>query len=170
MSEIARDVHVKQVKPKKQSSLWWMYIPALLSVLVFMIYPFVKGTLITFTNWNGFSQVYQWVGFAQYERLFSDPDTWHILKNTLHYGLGSTFFQNVVGLLYALLLNQSIKTKAVTRTIVYLPVMISPLIMGYIWYFFFSYDGGALNDLLGVFGISLLMRSPVPRSIHGSLS
>lgn len=32
--------------------------------------------------------------------------------------------------------------------------MISPLIMGYIWYFFFSYDGGALNDLLGVFGIS----------------
>lgn len=61
MSEIARDVHVKQVKPKKQSSLWWMYIPALLSVLVFMIYPFVKGTLITFTNWNGFSQVYQWV-------------------------------------------------------------------------------------------------------------
>lgn len=154
MSEIARDVHVKQVKPKKQSSLWWMYIPALLSVLVFMIYPFVKGTLITFTNWNGFSQVYQWVGFAQYERLFSDPDTWHILKNTLLYGLGSTFFQNVVGLLYALLLNQSIKTKAVTRTIVYLPVMISPLIMGYIWYFFFSYDGGALNDLLGVFGIS----------------
>lgn len=93
MSEIARDVHVKQVKPKKQSSLWWMYIPALLSVLVFMIYPFVKGTLITFTNWNGFSQVYQWVGFAQYERLFSDPDTWHILKNTLHYGLGSTFFK-----------------------------------------------------------------------------
>ncbi len=57
-----------------------MYIPALLSVLVFMIYPFVKGALITFTNWNGFSQVYQWVGFAQYERLFSDPDTWHILK------------------------------------------------------------------------------------------
>ncbi len=44
--------------------------------------------------------------------------------------------------------------KAITRTIVYLPVMISPLIMGYIWYFFFSYDGGALNDLLSVFGIS----------------
>lgn len=60
----------------------------------------------------------------------------------------------MIGLLYALLLNQSIKMKAMTRTIVYLPVMISPLIMGYIWYFFFSYDGGALNDLLGVFGIS----------------
>ncbi|MBU8909230.1 carbohydrate ABC transporter permease, partial [Desertibacillus haloalkaliphilus] len=61
---------------------------------------------------------------------------------------GSTVFQTVIGLLYALPLNQSIKLKAFTRTIVYLPVIISPLIMGYIWYFFFAYQGGALNDLL----------------------
>ncbi|MGV2516700.1 UNVERIFIED_CONTAM: sugar ABC transporter permease, partial [Bacillus subtilis] len=52
------------------------------------------------------------------------------------------------------LLNQIIKMKSMTRTIEYLTVMISPLIMGYIWYFFFTYDGGALKDLLGVFGIS----------------
>lgn len=59
----------------------------------------------------------------------------------------------MLGLLYALLLNQSLKMKALTRTIVYLPVIISPLIMGYIWYFIFSYDGGALNDVLGALGI-----------------
>lgn len=58
----------------------------------------------------------------------------------------------MLGLLYALL-NQSLKMKALTRTIVYLPVIISPLIMGYIWYFIFSYDGGALNDVLGALGI-----------------
>src|SRR5699024_10423430 len=59
-----------------------------------------------------------------------------------------TLFQNVIGLGYAILRNQSIKFKAMTRTIVYLPVIISPLIMGYIWYFFFAYQGGALNDIL----------------------
>lgn len=58
----------------------------------------------------------------------------------------------MLGLLYALLLNQSLKMKALTRTIVYLPVIISPLIMGYIWYFIFSYDG-VLNDVLGALGI-----------------
>lgn len=54
MSEIVRDVYVKQVKLKKQFLFWWMYIFVLFFVLVFMIYLFVKGVLIIFINWNGF--------------------------------------------------------------------------------------------------------------------
>jgi raffinose/stachyose/melibiose transport system permease protein len=142
----------QKIKKKKQSSLMWMYIPALCFVSLFIIYPFLNGIKITFTDWNGFSQHYNWVGFEQYKRMFSDPTTWLVVKNTLLYGIGSTVLQTVIGLLYALLLNQSIKMKAFTRTIVYLPVIISPLIMGYIWYFFFAYEGGALNDLLMFFG------------------
>src|SRR5690625_6633286 len=42
--------------------------------------------------------------------------------------------------------------KSFTRTIIYLPVIISPLIMGYIWYFFFSYANGALNDIIMLLG------------------
>ncbi len=142
----------KKIKKKKQSSLMWMYIPALCFVSLFIIYPFLNGIKITFTDWNGFSQQYNWVGLEQYKRMFSDPTTWLVVKNTLLYGIGSTVFQTVIGLMYALLLNQSIKMKALTRTIVYLPVIISPLIMGYIWYFFFAYEGGALNDLLMFLG------------------
>ncbi|MGX4257367.1 carbohydrate ABC transporter permease [Bacillus sp. YH3-2-B2] len=154
MSDLARETQgFQHQKPVKPASLWWMYVPALATVFIFMIFPFVKGAFITFTNWNGFSQTYQWVGVTQYKRLFTDPDTWLVVKNTLLYGIGSTFFQNMLGLLYALLLNQSLKMKALTRTIVYLPVIISPLIMGYIWYFIFSYDGGALNDVLGALGL-----------------
>ncbi|ALC83711.1 MULTISPECIES: carbohydrate ABC transporter permease [Bacillus] len=153
-----------QVKFPKTSSLWWMYLPALILVIVFMIYPFLKGVSISFSNWNGFSQGYQWVGLEQYKRLLTDSDTWLILKNTLLYGLGSTILQNAVGLLYALLLNQSLKMKAITRTIVYLPVIISPLIMGYIWYFFFSFDGGALNDLLQVFGLGPINALAIPEA------
>lgn len=143
---------VKSVKIKEKS-LWWMYLPGLLLVTVFIIYPFLNGVKISFTNWNGFSQAYDWVGLQQYQRMFTDPDTWLIVKNTLLYGVGSTIFQNLIGLLYALLLNQSLRLKALTRTIVYLPVIISPLVMGYIWYFFFAYQGGALNDLLLLLGL-----------------
>ncbi|WP_407951474.1 carbohydrate ABC transporter permease [Peribacillus psychrosaccharolyticus] len=142
-------------KPKKQrtSSLWWMYLPALLAVTFFILYPFFNGLKISFTNWNGFSQSYGFVGFKQYSRMFSDSNTWLVVKNTLLYGLGSTLFQNIIGLAYALLLNQSIKVRSLTRTIIYLPVIISPLIMGYIWYFFFAYQGGALNDILVFLGL-----------------
>ncbi|MBD1380686.1 carbohydrate ABC transporter permease [Metabacillus arenae] len=142
----------QKLKLKKESSLWWMYLPSFVVVFLFILYPFFNGIQLSFTNWNGFSQDYDWIGFAQYERLFTDSTTWLVVKNTLLYGIGSTVLQNVIGLLYALLLNQSIKLKAVTRTVIYLPVIISPLIMGYIWYFFFAFQGGALNDVLQLFG------------------
>ncbi|RPK01503.1 hypothetical protein FH5_02344 [Priestia endophytica] len=134
------------------TSLWWMYLPALVIVCFFIVYPFLNGIRISFTNWNGFSQIYSYIGFDQYKRMLFDPNTWLIVKNTLLYGLGSTILQNIIGLIYALLLNQSIRMKSIARTIIYLPVIISPLIMGYIWYFFFSYQGGALNDVLQVLG------------------
>lgn len=138
----------KKAKIGKNSSLWWMYLPAFLFVSFFIVYPFINGIRISFTDWNGFSQSSNFVGIKQYTRMLTDPDTWTVVRNTLLYGVGSTIFQNIFGLAYALLLNQSIKFKAITRTIVYLPVIISPLIMGYIWYFFFAYQGGALNDVL----------------------
>nr|WP_243526570.1 sugar ABC transporter permease [Bacillus pseudomycoides] len=128
-----------------------MYLPALLLFCVFIFYPFFKGIAISFTNWDGYSQTSSWVGIENYKRMFNDLNIGTVVKNTLIYGLGSTFFQNLIGLVYALLLNQSIKTRGLTRTIVYLPVIISPLIMGYIWYFIFQLNGGALNDIILLF-------------------
>ena len=69
MSELAKEKSLTIVKRRyvrKNGSLWWMYLPALALVSVFMIYPFASGIKITFTNWNGFSQSYDWIGFAQY--------------------------------------------------------------------------------------------------------
>lgn len=159
MSELASKTEhsvqrkLQKRKGTKQSSLWWMYVPSFVVVFLFIVYPFLNGIQLSFTNWNGFSQTYDFIGFEQYKRLFTDPTTWLVVKNTLLYGIGSTILQNVIGLLYALLLNQSIRMKAVTRTVIYLPVIISPLIMGYIWYFFFAFQGGALNDALQFFGM-----------------
>ncbi|RKD76175.1 raffinose/stachyose/melibiose transport system permease protein [Sinobaca qinghaiensis] len=141
-----------KVKNKKESSLWIMYLPALAFIFIFIVFPFISGLRISFTDWDGFSQTMNFVGLDQYTRMFSDPTTWLVAGNTLLYGVGSTFFQMTIGLLYAMLLVQSIKMKAITRTIVYLPVIISPLIMGYIWYFMFAYQGGAINDLVMALG------------------
>lgn len=147
-------IEVKRNRKKRQeSSLWWMYLPALAAICFFIFYPFLNGIKISFTNWNGFSQSYDYIGFSQYTRMLKDPDTWLVVKNTLLYGVGSTILQNIIGLGYALLLNQNIRFKNFTRTIVYLPVIISPLIMGYIFYFFFAFQGGALNDLLVFLGL-----------------
>jgi raffinose/stachyose/melibiose transport system permease protein len=128
-----------------------LYVPALLLFGLFILYPFIRGLMYSFTNWDGYSQTFKWIGLSNYRRMFSDPDVARVIRNTFIYGLGSALFQNIIGLAYALFLNQNIRMRALTRTIIYLPAIISPLIMGYIWYFFFQYNGGAINDVILLF-------------------
>ena len=128
-----------------------MYMPALLLIGVFILYPLIRGVQISFTDWNGYSPSYKWIGFDKYKIMLQDKRIIGTFRNTLIYGVGSTILQNLWGLAYALLLDRVIRGKGLVRTAVYLPVMISPLIMGYIFYFVFQYDGGALNDLIALF-------------------
>nr|WP_233566877.1 sugar ABC transporter permease [Cohnella endophytica] len=129
-----------------------MYVPALILFGIFILYPLAKGVQISFTNWDGYSQHSTWAGVKKYTLMLHDKKIKTTMKNTLIYGLGSTVLQNLLGLAYALFLDQKIRGKGLMRTVVYLPVIISPLIMGYIFYFFFQYDGGALNDIMKLFG------------------
>ncbi len=134
------------------ASLNLMYLPALILFALFIYYPVTQGINISFTNWNGYSPHFSYVGLEKYFYMFNDRRTFRVIANTLIYGLGSTVLQNILGLAYAVFLNGKIKGKSIVRTIVYFPAIIAPLIMGYVWYFVFQYDGGALNDVLLLFG------------------
>ncbi|WP_312426486.1 carbohydrate ABC transporter permease [Lacrimispora sp.] len=149
------------MKIQKKSVINLFYIPAVILFLVFVIYPFIQGIRLSFTNWNGYSQTMKFVGIKNYTRLFQDANVKTALVNTLIYGVMSTVIQNILGLGYALFLNTKFKGRSIVRTIIYMPVMIAPLIMGYIMYFFFQYDGGAVNDIL----IALHME-PVDLLVH----
>lgn len=152
--------------PKRRRAHWsinLMYVPALIVLSFFIFYPFFQGIHLSFTNWDGYSAQFRWVGLMQYGRILSDQVVLRAIVNTFIYGFGSTLLQNILGLAYALFLDRKMRGKGVVRTIVYLPIMISPLIMGYICYFFFQYDGGAANDVLHVLG-----RTPVDWLSNGT--
>ena len=139
---------------KRDRRLDLFYIPAVILFLLFVIYPFGKGIYLSLTNWNGYSRSMKFVGITNYINMFTDKNVLIAFKNTLIYGFGSTVIQNVLGILLAVFLNQEFKGKGIIRTVVYLPVMIAPLLMGYIMYFFFTYNNGAINDILNLFGIA----------------
>ncbi|WP_313639106.1 sugar ABC transporter permease [Paenibacillus sp.] len=138
----------------KNSIVNILYLPAILLFMVFVIYPLCRGVFLSFTNWNGYSQTYKIVGVDNYTRLFLDPNVLRSLINTLVYGIGSTFLQSVLGLGLAIYLNQKIFGRTIVRTVIYLPVMIAPLIMGYIMYFFVRFDAGAINDVMLAIGMN----------------
>ena len=68
--------------------------------------------------------------------------------NTLFLAFGSVILTNVIGLLFALAINRMLKTRYILRTLLFLPVVLSPLAVAYIWKFIFQFNG-PLNGFLG---------------------
>lgn len=130
------------------------YIPALLLILFFVLWPLIEAFRISFTQWNGYSQNYKYIGLKNYLKLFRDSNFLIAFRNTIVYGFGSTLLQNLLGLAYAVFLNSKFKGHSIVRTFIYMPVMISSLIMGYIIYFFVQYNRGIFNEIIGVFGMA----------------
>lgn len=131
----------------------YLTIPALLLVLAFILFPLINAVRISFFRWNGYSQTMRWRGFENYVSIFTDGLFWKSLGNTLIYGFGSTLLQNLAGLLAALFLNTRFKGRNALRAILYLPIMISPFIMGQILYYFVQYNGGVFNEVLNMVGL-----------------
>ena len=122
----AKDISLKKFLDSP-ASLNFMYIPALLLFSIFIYYPLTQGIKISFTNWNGYSAHYSFVGLQKYIYMFTDMKMYKAVLNTLIYGLGSTLFQNILGLAYAVFLNGKIKGKSFIRMLVYFPAIIAPL-------------------------------------------
>ncbi len=134
------------------ASINLMYLPAVILFAVFIVYPVIQGVGIALTNWDGYSATRSFVGFENFARTFTDPNFTTALVNTFIFGIGSTLIQQVLGLLFAILLDQRLRGRQVARAIIYLPVLVSPVVMGTMYYLVFRYHQGALNDLLGLFG------------------
>lgn len=139
---------------KRKRKLNWFYVPAVLIMLAFIAYPLGNAIYLSFFKWNGYSQNKDFIGISNYTAMFKDKTFISSLKNTLIYGFGCTFFQQIIGLAMAMFLNSKFKGRGIIRTVIYMPAMVSGLVMGYIMYFFFQYKGGVVNDILALFGMS----------------
>jgi len=139
-------------KRRKEIPIDILYLPAVILLAVFVIYPLISGIQISFTNWNGYSASYKYIGLANYTKMFQDKMFYTALKNTVIYGVGSTTLQTIIGISYALLLQKQFRGQTLARVIIYLPAMVASLIMGYISYFLVQYNHGAINDIVMLFG------------------
>lgn len=138
---------------KKNSKAQFLSLPALMIYGVFFVYPLIKGIGMSMTDWDGMKSP-QFIGLRNFIDFFHDERAIHDIKTTLIFAVGSAVLLNLVGLIYALLMNSEFKGKSIARVIIYLPAIISPLIMGYIWYFLLQPKRGYLFYALAQLGIS----------------
>ncbi len=139
---------------KRLRKLNWFYLPAVVLMLVFIAYPLGNAIYLSFFKWNGYSAKKDFVGIQNFVSMFKDKVFISSLRNTLMYGFICTFLQQVIGLAMAVFLNTKFKGRGIARTVIYMPAMVSGLVMGYIMYFFFQTEGGVMNDILTAMGLS----------------
>lgn len=128
-------------------------VPALVIYLLMVIIPSLQSVQLSFTNWDGISDSYDYVGTANYESILSDGRFWNAVKNTLILGLGSAVIVNVIALAVALMLDRLNHAQGLFRTAVYLPALVSAFIMATIWKYLLNYNFGMVNGVLRDLGL-----------------
>ncbi|RTE10158.1 carbohydrate ABC transporter permease [Paenibacillus whitsoniae] len=122
----------------KKAAFSTMVIPALLLFFAFHTFPALEGIYYAFTNWDGYSDSYNYVGFKNFIGLFQDDNVIHSYLFTFKYAIVVTILINVISLLIALGLNSRIKYRNFFRGIYFLPNVLGVLIVGYIFNYIFA--------------------------------
>ena len=132
---------------RKRGLSQFLAVPAFVLFALFFLYPLFRAIGLSLTDWNGVGTP-EFVGLANFQRFFSDQRARTDIANTLLFALGSAPLLNVVGLCYALLVDRKARGIGFARMAVYLPAVVSPLVMGYIWYFILQPKRGFLAMLM----------------------
>ena len=127
-----------------------MFLPMLILFLIFSTYPVIEGVFFSFTDWDGLNSKFNFIGLQNYKTFFHDFVVLKPLYNTFIYAFWVTIIQNICALALALALNQKFKTKNLLRTFIFVPVVLSSLIVGYIWSYLFTEPIAMLGDMLGI--------------------
>lgn len=154
------------VRAKARHSSWrgpgrvspWFVVPALLVFVFVMLIPAVRGTGYAFTDWNGLSQTWNFIGLDNFTRLITDERGRAALIRTIVLAFTVTVLQTALGLAMALAVNPRIRFQRFYRVLFFSPVIIMPIVTSYLWKFILGSDG-ALNQLLGAVGLESLQQS-----------
>lgn len=152
---------VGRVFKMKKSKIypWYFAIGALVIYFALFFLPGLIGVGYSFTDWSAYSDELHYVGFENFKTVFSSDENYvKIITNTLSFTLITTILKNVIGLILALLLTKSIKLLNMHRGIVFMPSVLSTLIIGMIFKSILDPKSGLLNTFFRSIGLDGLAK------------
>jgi raffinose/stachyose/melibiose transport system permease protein len=118
-----------------------------------VLIPSVRGVYYAFTDWDGLSPDFAWIGFGNFTTMVNDATARQAIWHTLLIAVAITVIQNGVGLLLALGVNTMIKSRNVLRVLFFAPAVVTPIVTAYLWRNLLGPDG-AVNSLFGAVGLA----------------
>ncbi|MCC3356869.1 carbohydrate ABC transporter permease [Bacillus sp. REN16] len=133
-------------------------LPAFILYVVFAIYPILQSFYYSVMDWNGFNEM-TFIGLDNFKKLFTDPLFWNSVKNNIYVVLASVLGQVPIALFIALLLNRKIRGAKLFRTIGFLPVVLSTVVISLTWTLIYNSRNGLINEALRAIGLDSLAQN-----------
>jgi len=128
-------------------------LPSLIGFVLFYAYPSVRSVFISFTEWNLLSDA-EYVGWANYQEIFSDERFWRALQTTVVYVLWNIPLQTILALFMAVVLERfSTVLSTLLRSIMILPWLMPSVIVSLLWLWILDPSLGIANEFLKLFGV-----------------
>jgi raffinose/stachyose/melibiose transport system permease protein len=145
-----------------------LVLPGMAIFTVGVIVPMLLGLRYSLTSWNGFTRDLPWVGLDNYVKIFRDPYALNAWWFTIRFTFWNTAIQNLFALLFAVVLDSGLKAKKVYRTILFVPCLVSSVIVGFVWLRMFSDVLPSINSALGT-NINFLLLGSAKTVLAGLL-
>jgi ABC-type sugar transport system permease subunit len=146
------------MRQERSRTAYLYLLPLLLMIVFIVLYPLLFNLLLSFYKWDGFRKgvFRQFAGFQNYRALARDEYFWVSLRNTAYFELACSIFQVLSPLIFSVILYYGyFKRENLIKGIIYFPALVSPVVVGLVWRFFFSFDG-PINLLLRGVGLKFL--------------
>lgn len=141
---------MKKILNKKETAIpYLLCAPAVILFSVLVVWPFIYAIYLSLFRWDGLGKAV-FIGLKNYKYALTDAILWKAFFNTLQYALFSTFFKNILGLALALIVAKKFIGRTLFRTIIYLPVTFSYIVIGVLWSWIYNPIFGLLNSFLEI--------------------
>lgn len=141
---------------KRKTYPIWFALGAIVLYSVLFVIPSIIGIGYSFTDWSAYSDELHFVGIENFKVIFSSGENYvKIIKNTLLFTFLTTVLKNVFGLAMALLLCKSVKVLNFHRGIMFMPSVLSTLILGMIFSSILNPADGILNSFFRLIGLDM---------------
>jgi len=145
---------------KKYWGLLPFIIPGVILYTIFFAIPLVSSLALSFTDWNGISPDYNFVGLSNYVEMITDDPIFHqTFGNNLKYMFFVVIFQTLFALIFAMFLAKNSKLNVFYRALFFFPTVIASVSVAFIWIFVYDPSIGSLNTILKLFGLDFLKQS-----------
>jgi len=127
--------------------------------LVVVIYPLLSSFYYSFTDWNGFGVDYNMVGLKNYQRIETDRLFRNAIENTVIWTVAAIVLPTTGGLLLALALHERGWLSRLYKSLFYLPICLSLVVVGQVWIWIYQPDFGLINTVLREIGLGAHTRA-----------